>query len=163
MYGFKFRFTIKTFQKKTNALSFYRSQNVLGWSKFFVPDQKIYLHFVAVTNILCQTKRWFAFSKIGFCASRKVFEEAQKSVKFLGRHKTFGPAQNILGPVKGQGINCTSARWYMYRKGRKIVLDVVAFSQIKVEIICCALIGLLPLQYIRKTNCDLRAGGNALH
>ena len=24
----------------TYALSFYRSQNVLGWSKFFVPDQK---------------------------------------------------------------------------------------------------------------------------
>ena len=25
---------------ETIALSFYRSQNVLGWSKFFVPDQK---------------------------------------------------------------------------------------------------------------------------
>ena len=25
---------------KTNALSFHKSQNVLGWSKFFVPDQK---------------------------------------------------------------------------------------------------------------------------
>ena len=24
----------------SNALSFYRSQNALGWSKFFVPDQK---------------------------------------------------------------------------------------------------------------------------
>ena len=23
-----------------SALSFYRSQNILGWSKFFVPDQK---------------------------------------------------------------------------------------------------------------------------
>ena len=47
----------------------------------------------------------------------------------------------------------------MYRKGRKIILGVFAFSQIRVEIICCALIGLPPLQYIQKTNCDLRAGG----
>ena len=40
------------------ALSFYRSQNVLGWSNFFVPDQKsIYICIVVVTNILCNTKR----------------------------------------------------------------------------------------------------------
>ena len=57
---------------------------------------------MAVTNILCQTKRWFAFSKIGFCAGTKVFEE---TVKFLGWLKKFGPAQNILGPVKVQGIS----------------------------------------------------------
>ena len=65
----------------------------------------MYLHIVAVTNILCQTKRRFAFSKIGFCASTKVFEEALNAVKFLCWLKIFGPAQNILGPVKGQGIN----------------------------------------------------------
>ena len=76
----------------SNALSFYRSQNVLGWSNFFVPDQ-------------CQTKKLFAFSKIGFFAGTKVFEEALNAVKFLGWLKKFGPAQNILGPVKGQGIN----------------------------------------------------------
>ena len=58
-----------------------------------------------VTNILCQTKRLFAFSKIGFCAGTKVFEEALNAVKFLGWLKTFGPAKNILGPVKGQGIS----------------------------------------------------------
>ena len=61
--------------------------------------------FVPVTNILCQTKRWFAFSKIVFCAGTKVFEEALNAVKFLGWLKIFGPAQNILRPVKGQGIN----------------------------------------------------------
>ena len=60
---------------------------------------------MAVTNILCQTKKWFAFSKIGFCAGTKVFEEALNAVKFLGWPKKFGPAQNILGPVKGQGIS----------------------------------------------------------
>ena len=54
-------------------------------------------------DLLCQ-KRWFAFSKISFCADRKVFEEALNAVKFLDWLKKFGPAQNILGPVKGQGI-----------------------------------------------------------
>ena len=39
-----------------------------------------------------------------FCAGTKVFEEALNAVKFLGWLKKFGPALNILGPVKGQGI-----------------------------------------------------------
>ena len=60
---------------------------------------------MAVTNIVCQTKRWFAFSKIGFCDGTKGFEEALNAVKFLGWLKKFGTAQNILGPVRGQGIN----------------------------------------------------------
>ena len=38
------------------------------------------------------------------CACTKVFEEALKAVKFLGWLKKFGPAKNILRPVKGQGI-----------------------------------------------------------
>ena len=41
--------------------------------QIFWASPKIYLHIVPVTNILCQTKRWFAFSKIGFCASTKFF------------------------------------------------------------------------------------------
>jgi hypothetical protein len=76
-----------------------------GRIQIFCARPKIYLHIVAVTNILCQTKRWFAFSKIVFCAGTKVFEEALNAVKVLGWLKNFGPAQNILGPVKGQGIN----------------------------------------------------------
>ena len=47
----------------------------------------------------------FAISKIVFCGSTKVFEEALHAVKFLGLLKKFGQAQNILGPVKGQGIS----------------------------------------------------------
>ena len=47
----------------------------------FCAGPKIYLHIVAVTNIL-----------------------ALNAVKFLGWLKKLGPAQNILGPVKGQGI-----------------------------------------------------------
>ena len=52
--------------------------------------------------ILCQSQKFcarqkddFAFSKIVFCASTKVFAEALNAVKFLGWLKTFGPAQNI--------------------------------------------------------------------
>ena len=48
-----------------------------------------------------------------FCARQKddlhsvklFFEEALNAVKFLGWLKKIGLAQNILGPVKGQGIN----------------------------------------------------------
>ena len=72
--------------------------------QIFCVKPKIYLHIVPVTNILCQTKRWFVFSKIGFCASTKVFEEALNAVKFLGWFKKIGPAENILRLVKGQGI-----------------------------------------------------------
>jgi hypothetical protein len=50
----------------------------------FFARPEIYLHIVAVTNILCQTKKLFAFSKIGFCAGTKIFEEALNAVKFLG-------------------------------------------------------------------------------
>ena len=71
----------------------------------FCARPKIYLHIVAVANVLCQAKKLFAFSKIGFCASTKVFEEALNAVKFLGWLKIFGPAQNVLGTVKGQGIS----------------------------------------------------------
>ena len=82
------------------ALSFYSSvPKKFGLVHIFFVRPKIYLHIVPVTNILCQTKRWFAFSKIGFCAGTKVFEEALNAVKFLSWLKKFGPAQNILVPV----------------------------------------------------------------
>ena len=42
--------------------------------------------------------------KLFFVPGTKVFEEALNAVKCLGWLKKFGPAQNILGPVKGQGI-----------------------------------------------------------
>ena len=35
--------------------------------------------------------------------------------KFLLLHNKFGPAQNILGPVKGQGIsNNLLIRWFLH-------------------------------------------------
>ena len=82
---------------------------------FFCAGPKNYLHIVAVTNVLCYTKRWFAFSKIGFCAGTKVFVNA---VKFLSWLKQFGLAHNILGPVKGQGI-CLH-KFLLQKKGLNI-------------------------------------------
>ena len=46
--------------------------------------------------------------KLFFCAGTKIFEEALNAVKFLGWFKKLGPAQNNLGPVKGQGISLKS-------------------------------------------------------
>ena len=59
-------------------------------------------------------KQWFAFSKIGFCAGTKVFEEALNAVKFLGWLKKFGLAKNNLGPVKGEGIRFLSRLLVIY-------------------------------------------------
>ena len=55
-------------------------------------------------NFLIQPKNLTAFS-----ASSKTFVPAQKPILLKANylfvwHKKFGPAQNILGPVKGQGI-----------------------------------------------------------
>ena len=71
----------------------------------FCARPKTYLYIVTVTNILCQTKRWFAFSKISFCASTKGLEEALNAVKFLGWFKTFGLTQKILRPVKDKALD----------------------------------------------------------
>ena len=55
----------------TYALSFYRSQNVLGWSKFFVPDQK-FIH------ILWQSQTFCARQKDDLNSVKFVFVPAQK-------------------------------------------------------------------------------------
>ena len=78
------------------ALSFYRSQNVLGWSKFFVPEQK----FIC---ILCQIKRWFAFSKTVFSAGRKVFEEAL--ITYKSAVKNYG-LQELLSFLNAMQLHC---------------------------------------------------------
>ena len=60
--------------------------------------------FWAGPNFLCQTKNLFTYS-----GSHKHIEEALNAVKFLGWHKIFGPPQNTLGPVKGQGKKLESS------------------------------------------------------
>ena len=67
---------------KTKALSFYRSQNVL-----------------------CRHKNQFYWMQIIFLSDTKCLWLPQYVDKFLVWLKKFGLAQNILGPVKGQGIS----------------------------------------------------------
>ena len=61
---------------KTYALSFYRSQNVLCWSKFFVPEQKF-------IYILWQPQIFCARQKDDLHSVKLVFVPAQN---FLKRH-----------------------------------------------------------------------------
>ena len=60
----------------THALSFYRSQNVFGWSKYFVPDQKF-------IYILRQSQIYCARQKDDLHSVKLVFVPAQK---FCKRH-----------------------------------------------------------------------------
>ena len=87
------------------ALYCNRSQNVLGWSKCFGPNQK-FTYVLWQSQTFCARKKDDLHSvKLFFCAGTKVFEEALNAVKFLGWLKKIGPAQKFLGPVKGQGIS----------------------------------------------------------
>jgi hypothetical protein len=69
-------FVTATICKYIYALSFYRSQNVLCRSNFFVPDQK-FIH------ILCQSQTFCARQKDDLRSVKLVFVPAQK---FWKRH-----------------------------------------------------------------------------
>ena len=60
----------------TDALSFYRSQNLFGQSKVFVSDQKF-------IYILCQSQTFCARTKEDLYSVKLVYVLAQK---FLKRH-----------------------------------------------------------------------------
>ena len=87
-----------------NALFFYRSQNFLCQSKFFEPVQKfdciwcLFKHF-------CVGTKTILLNKIIFFSGTKCLCLPQYVNKLLVWHEKFGPAQNILGPVKEQGIS----------------------------------------------------------
>ena len=65
---------------------------------------KIWLHLVPLQKHLCQHKKQFYWMQIIFWSGAKCLWLSQYVNKFLVRHKIFGPVQNILEPVKGQGI-----------------------------------------------------------
>ena len=97
----------------------------------FCPRPKIYLHIVAVTNILCRTKRWLALS----------FWRGTKCSQIFGWLKKFGPAQNILWPVKGQGIRVSIKKilnWLMYTVPyfikKKSVINI--FHGLQMRVLC---------------------------
>ena len=54
-------------------------------------------------KLLCRHKNQFYWMQIIFLSGTKCFWMTQNVNKTLVCHKRFGPAQNILGPVKGQG------------------------------------------------------------
>ena len=73
-------------------MSFYRSQNVLCWSNFFVPDQKF-------IYILWQSQTFCARQKDDLHLLKLFFVLAQNTVKFLDWFKKFGLAQNQGIPI----------------------------------------------------------------
>ena len=80
--------------------------------------------------IQCLFKNFFAGTKTNFNECKSSFCLAQYLIKFLVWHRQFGPAQNILGPVKGQGIQFMhihaiwsyNERWDFPRAGSSLFL-----------------------------------------
>ena len=70
-----------------------------------MPDQKC-IYILWQSQTFCARQKDDLHSvKLVFVPAQKVLKKALNAVKFLGWLKKFGPAQNILGPVKGQGIS----------------------------------------------------------
>ena len=93
------------------TLPFYRSQNILGWSNFFVPDQKLVytLHAVQSQTFCARPKDDFR----NYC--KFVFFVALNAIQFLVWLKKFGTAQNSLGPVERQGIGLAQKVWDQHK------------------------------------------------
>ena len=77
---------------------FWAGPNFLRQTKNLFTYWGSHKHFLTDKKMICIQLNCF------FCTSTKCFEEALIAVKILSWLKKFGPAQNILGPVKGQGI-----------------------------------------------------------
>ena len=84
--------------------------------KYFVLSQifwslpKFKLHLVPLQKILYQQKNWIYEMEIIIWSGIKKMGLAQFVNQFLVWHKKFGPAQNILGPVEGQGRSVVSGK-----------------------------------------------------
>ena len=70
-----------------------------------------FIYIFQQSQTLCARQKDDLHSVKSFCAGTNNFEEALNAVKFLGWFKKFGPAQNVLGPVKGQGIRHHMTPW----------------------------------------------------
>ena len=104
---------VKFWQLVSNALSFYRSQKFLSRPKNLTA-------FSASSKLLWRCKNQFYWMQIIFLSGTKCLWLPQYVNKFLVWHKKFGPALNILEPVKGQGINTyykipSSCRTFIHR------------------------------------------------
>ena len=107
-------------------------------TKCFVPVQifwaspKIWLHLVPLQKLLCRHKNQFYWMQIIFLSGTKCLWLPQYINKFLVWHKKFGSAQNILGPVKGQGIKALKTLYFyfckMIKNIRKLIETIFATS-----------------------------------
>ena len=73
--------------------------------QIFCASPKIWLHLVPLQKLLCWHKNQFYWMQIIFLSGTKCLWLPQYINICLVWHKRFGPAQNILGPVKGQSMN----------------------------------------------------------
>ena len=80
----------------TYALSFYRSQNVLCWSKFFEPDQKF-------IYVLCQSQTFCARTNDDLHTAKLFFVSVQNFWRGTKCSQIFGLAQNIWTDTKHFG------------------------------------------------------------
>ena len=93
---------------------------LLQVSKCFVSIQifwaspNFWLHLVPLQKLLCRHKNKFYWMQIIFLSGTKCLWLPQYVNKFLVGYKKFRPAQNILGPVKGQGISLISFKKWSY-------------------------------------------------
>ena len=77
----------------------------------FLSQPKHLTAFSASSKTFVPAQKHFYWMQIIFLSGTKCLWLTQYVNKFLLWHKKFGPAQNILGPVKGQGIKVTSKSW----------------------------------------------------
>ena len=90
------------FLNQINDLSFYGSKNILGWSKFFVPYQKL-IYILRKFQIFCaRPKDDFDIASSVFVPAQIFLEGTKIQFNFWSdpNYYILGPAKNILGPVE---------------------------------------------------------------
>ena len=100
--------TAKTW-KNSYALSFYRSQNILGWSKSSVPDQRF-------IYILWQSQKFCARQRDDLHSVKLFIVPAQKFLKRTKCSQIFGLPQKIRTGTKRFGT--FKRTWHQKELGR---------------------------------------------
>ena len=92
-----------------------------------MPDQK-FIYILWQSQTVCARQKDDLHSvKLVFVPAQKVFDKALNAVKVLGWLKKFGPAQIILGPLKGQGIVCSKPDFCINKTAKRRISVLVYF------------------------------------
>ena len=86
----------------TNALSFYRSQNVLVRSKFFVSDQKLIYMLWQLQTFCARQKDDLDSVNLFFVLAQKILEDALNAVKIWTGTKHFGTCKRTRHKIHFQ-------------------------------------------------------------